>query len=273
MTTTATHGDQGGSAEWYGSLDHPTPSIGVALHDVDPTALQNAETHDAVEWLLRTRRVVFLRGLKPLEAHAFEAFAEQFGPLGRHVKSADTQGPSALLTQDGLPNNHWHTDGTYQELPPKYVMLQAHVVPTVGGDTLWANTVSAYRSLPEELRTLAAGLRVRHSNAWWRWASGRSNDYQTLEAVHPLVQYIADTEEQSLLLGEHAVYIEGFARADSAALIELFQRQITAPEHTVRWRWQPGDVAIWDGRTTQHYAAADYRGHSRIMRRVWVASV
>jgi alpha-ketoglutarate-dependent taurine dioxygenase len=272
MTTTTAHGDQDSSAEWYSSLDHPTPNIGVVLHGVDATALQEAETRNALEQLLRTRRVVFLRGLKPLEAHDIEAFAAQFGPLGRHVKSADTPGASVLLTQDGLPNNHWHTDGTYHELPPKYVMLQAHVVPPVGGDTLWANTVSAYQALPEELRTLAAGLRVRHSNTWWRWASSRSNDYQVVEAVHPLVHVVAETQERALLLGEHAVYIEGFARADSAALIELFQRHITAPEHTVRWRWQPGDLAIWDGRTTQHYAAADYRGHPRIMRRVWVAS-
>jgi taurine dioxygenase len=244
----------------------------VVLHDVDPAALHDTGTVRDIEDLLRRHRVVFLRGLEPMDAGAYQDFAGRFGTLGRHVRHADAADATVLLTQDGLPNNHWHTDGTYHELPPKYVMLQAQVVPQTGGDTLWANTVSAHQALPDSLKALAGRLRVRHSNAWWRWASDRATDYPTVEAVHPLVQYIAETQEAALLLGHHAVHVEGMTAADSAALIELFQRHITAPENVVRWRWQRGDIAIWDGRTTQHYAAADYRGNARVMRRVWVTS-
>ena len=38
------------------------------------------------------------------------------------------------------------------------------VIPPLGGDTIWANTVSAYQHLPEELRELADRLRVVHAN-------------------------------------------------------------------------------------------------------------
>lgn len=52
---------------------------------------------------------------------------------------------------------------------------------------------------------------------------------------------------------------------------DLLQRSVTRLENTVRWDWQPGDLAIWDNRATQHYAVADYGDHERRMRRVTVA--
>jgi len=36
----------------------------------------------------------------------------------------------------------------------------------------------------------------------------------------------------------------------------------------VRWRWKAGDVAIWDNRSTQHYAIDDYGTQDRVVRRV-----
>ncbi|MEC8563475.1 MAG: TauD/TfdA family dioxygenase, partial [Pseudomonadota bacterium] len=34
-----------------------------------------------------------------------------------------------------------------------------------------------------------------------------------------------------------------------------------------RWRWRAGDVAIWDNRTTLHYAVNDYDGYRRLLYR------
>lgn len=43
------------------------------------------------------------------------------------------------------------------------------------------------------------------------------------------------------------------------------------PEFQVRWRWQPGSVAIWDNRCTQHYAVDDYWPAVRKMERAEIA--
>jgi hypothetical protein len=48
--------------------------------------------------------------------------------------------------------------------PPAFTLLHGVVIPPVGGDTLWANTVTAYQSLPAELRDLADRLRIVHTN-------------------------------------------------------------------------------------------------------------
>jgi taurine dioxygenase len=46
--------------------------------------------------------------------------------------------------------------------------------------------------------------------------------------------------------------------------------QASFPEYQCRWKWQPGDVAFWDNRSTQHYAASDYFPQRRVMERITV---
>ena len=43
------------------------------------------------------------------------------------------------------------------------------------------------------------------------------------------------------------------------------------PGPTVRWNWRDGDIAIWDNRSTQHYAVADYDDHPRLLHRITLA--
>ena len=45
---------------------------------------------------------------------------------------------------------------------------------------------------------------------------------------------------------------------------------LPTPENTVRWHWREGDVAMWDNRSTQHYAANDYYPARRRMERTAV---
>ena len=83
--------------------------------------------------------------------------------------------------------------------------------------------------------------------------------------VHP------ETRERSLVLGGFARTVLGFTPQASRDLIRVLQDYITRPEHTVRWRWRQGDLAIWDNRATQHYAIADYGTAHRRGERVTVA--
>ena len=74
-----------------------------------------------------------------------------------------------------------------------------------------------------------------------------------------------------MLLGHFVKSFPGYDPTDAAALLELFQRHVTRLENTMRWRWSPGDVVIWDNRATQHYAVADYGRLPRKLRRITVA--
>ena len=44
---------------------------------------------------------------------------------------------------------------------------------------------------------------------------------------------------------------------ESRRVLDLLYEQITRPEYTVRFRWEPGSVTVWDNRATAHLAPTD----------------
>ncbi len=160
-------------------------------------------------------------------------------------------------------DNRWHSDITFATNYPGVEMLRAVIMPHYGGSTLWASTAAAYAELPEPLRQLADRLWVTHINRDPEPA--QTPEYHT---EHPLVRVHPDSGERTLVAGSFARGLVGLDDHESAVLLELLQRRITLPENTVRWDWQPGDVAIWDNRATQHRAVADYDGQQRLLHRV-----
>ena len=161
-------------------------------------------------------------------------------------------------------------------------MLRGVVIPPVGGDTVWANTVAAYETLPPLLRSLADQLWALHSNVY-DYTAMRPNAtaqqlqrYETVfkstvyETEHPVVQVHPLTGERSIILGNFVRRLLGVCSADSGHLFAMLQDHVTRLENTVRWRWSAGDVVIWDNRATQHKAIDDYGVEPRIVRRVTI---
>ena len=138
------------------------------------------------------------------------------------------------------------------------------------------------RTLPSELRTLVDGLWAIHTNEYDYAAYRNKVSEESLrhhkevfvstlyETEHPLVRVHPETGERTLILGHFAKKMVGLSSADSAQLLSLLQGHVTRLENTVRWRWEVGDVVIWDNRATQHYAINDYGDQQRIVRRVTV---
>ncbi|HZQ85760.1 MAG TPA: TauD/TfdA family dioxygenase, partial [Acidimicrobiales bacterium] len=58
--------------------------------------------------------------------------------------------------------------------------------------------------------------------------------------------------------------------AESRALLDFLYLQASFPEYQCRFKWRAGDVAFWDNRSTQHYAASDYFPQRRVMERITV---
>ncbi|WP_449066149.1 TauD/TfdA dioxygenase family protein [Planomonospora algeriensis] len=91
------------------------------------------------------------------------------------------------------------------------------------------------------------------------------------ETEHPVVRVHPETGERAILLGDFAKRLVGLSSEASASLIRLVQEQVTQVENTVRWRWAPGDVAVWDNRATQHQVVHDFGDRPRRLHRVTVA--
>ncbi len=91
------------------------------------------------------------------------------------------------------------------------------------------------------------------------------------ETEHPVVRMHPETGRRVLLLGQFVKRFVGLGAAESTALFNLLQARVTKLENTIRWNWEPGDLAIWDNRATQHYAVSDYDDQFRLLNRVTLA--
>jgi len=65
-------------------------------------------------------------------------------------------------------------------------------------------------------------------------------------------------------------YINELTEIESIGLLQLLVKHSQLPEFQVRHVWQTNDIAFWDNRCTQHYAAHDYGSAHRIMNRVTI---
>jgi len=193
-------------------------NIGAEISGIDTAGLPSDDAVAQIRQALLDHKVVFLRD-QSLDYASQVAFAERLGPLTLgHPTLASPQDQPFLEEIDshkGGRANHWHTDVTFVDRPPAFTLLHAVVIPPVGGDTIWANTVTAYESLPAELRDLADRLRIVHTNDYdYAAVYGRGERGDTeLEArqkefvstvyqtEHPAARVHPETAERSLVLG------------------------------------------------------------------------
>jgi len=247
--------------------------------DLDPATVE--EIHQA----LLTHKVIFFRGQHHLDDQQQLAFAGLLGtPIGHPAASVLAAKNAPIITpinSEYGKATRWHTDVTFAANYPAASILRAITLPSYGGSTLWASTAAAYAELPEPLKCLVENLWALHTNRY---------DYVTTEAAaaltdaqrafrqafekadfrteHPVVRVHPETGERTLLAGDFVRNFVGLGSHESNVLHELLQRRITTPENTIRWNWEPGDVAIWDNRATQHRAIDDYDSQPRLMHRV-----
>ena len=251
--------------------------VGAEIRGVDTGRGLDDEVVAAVRKTLLDHKVVFLRD-QHLTYESQTAFARRLGELtlGHPIYAAPEGRPHLreMDSRQGSRANHWHTDLTFIDRPPAFALLHAIVVPPVGGDTMWANTAVAYATLPVELRDLADRLRIVHSNDsdYTDATVAARRDYigTPYEAEHPAVRVHPESGERALLLGGFARRVVGLGPQASRDLLRVLQEHVTRPEHTVRWRWRRGDLAIWDNQATQHYAIYDYGTEHRRAERVTV---
>ena len=139
----------------------------------------------------------------------------------------------------------------------------AEKVPEVGGDTQWTSLVAAYEGLSEPVQEFVGTLRAEHRYGGSDKPAGNSsyakrvND-NLLVAVHPVVRVHPVTGERALFVNPgFTSHIVDVSARESHAILDLLYSEITRPEYTVRFRWEPDSVAFWDNRATAHLAPRD----------------
>jgi taurine dioxygenase len=178
----------------------------------------------------------------------------------------------------------WHSDWSFLDPPPAGTLLYGHVIPPVGGDTLFANQYAAYDALSGAMKSRIANLRGIHSarrgyapsGMYGERDRGRSMAIRYSESamatqLHPLVRRHPETGRPVLFVNMgYTIGIEGMAETEATALLmELFTHQCK-PEFIYRHQWSTGLLTLWDNRCLLHAATGGYQGHRRLLWRITI---
>ena len=259
-------------------------ALGAEIHGVDVSGPLAEEIIAEIRQAFLDHQVVFLREQK-LAPQRLLAFAQQFGqpmeyPQLKGLPECPLVTPVIKLEHERVNfGGVWHSDTTYLERPPMASMLYAVETPPVGGDTIFASQYLAYEALSEGLKRMLAGVIGINSSTKAEVSRSREDrlreagaEHKALIGEHPVVRTHPETGRKALYVNAgHTAHFKGFTAEESAPLLGyLFSHQVR-PEFTCRFHWEPGSLAFWDNRCTQHNPVNDYHGFRRLLHRVTLA--
>ena len=261
-------------------VEQCNPAIGAEISGVQISeAIHNDDLFHEIKALWLQHKVLFFRE-QEMSLQQHRDFALRFGTLEDHpVAPSHPDFPGLVLIQRqkerSTYENVWHADATWRQVPPKGAILRCEVVPEIGGDTMWANMAMAYDRLPDRVKERITDLWAIHSieqsfggNMTPEGRAQLVADYPP--ARHPVVVTHPETGLKILYVNQgFTTNFVNFARFDrirvgadytfeSNNLMNYLLHQVEIPEYQVRLRWRPGTIAMWDNRSTQHYAIHDY---------------
>ena len=223
-----------------------------------------------------------------LDAAAQVAFSRRFGSLEVHVSGAfqDPAHPEVMtlsnILEDGKPiglgdaGQDWHTDMSFSRMIAFVNVLHALKVPRRDGRALggteFASMAAAYDALSLETKARIEGQTATHDfEKFWEMMRRRQGEATTRKPLTDAQRRNKPPVSQPMVLvhplsGRKILYanpgytmrIDGWAQAESEALLEeLFAHQLR-PEFRYTHEWSEGDVLMWDNLQTMHNAIADY---------------
>jgi taurine dioxygenase len=255
--------------------------LGAEVKGIDLRQPLDTATCEALEAALVEHKVLFARG-QHLTTAEHVRLSRMFGELEVHPFRPEGEFPEIMVLDNHKDNpvlstDVWHSDTTFRQRPTKYTILRCQIMPTTGGDTLWADMTAAYKGLSPTFQRMIGGLKAVHDFQNFRVLFKKTDEDQKKlkrmeelypNPAHPVVRTHPKTGEKILYVNpQFTIRIEGLAEDESRAILGLLFAQAQIPEYQFRHRWQPGDIVFWDNTATQHYAANDYYPDRRRMER------
>ena len=219
------------------------------------------------------------------------AFARHIGDINVNRFFASLEGYPEIAEVLKEPHHEknigggWHTDHTYDQAPALGSALLAREVPSTGGDTLFTHMAAVFDSLSDGLKDMLRTMKARHSSRHVFGASRYATEEQQKEwegrmknadaalqdAVHPVVITHPESGREVLYVnGGFTLGFEGWTDEESKPLLHYLYSVAVRPEFTCRLAWRKGSLALWDNRSTWHYALNDYPGERRYMHRITI---
>lgn len=256
-------------------------NLGAEVRGIDFSVPITDELAELLRNLLWEHQVLFFRDTG-IDNEKQAEIGRVFGPpvadsIARRqgVKEDEIRPMNTGPYSNGYYGTTWHADASYLETPYFVSVLRSVIAPELGGDTAWSSGISAYESLPQEVKERIDGLTAIHKpdHKAYKLIEDKDelrdylNEYPGVQ--HPVVTTHPRSGKKVLYVNEgFTTEIVGLPKDEGRELLTYLTRQFYRPENIVRFKWRPGSLAIWDNRAVQHYGVADYGNAQRQLVRV-----
>ena len=275
--------------------------LGAEIEGVDLATVDD-ETFAEIRRAFADHSVIFFRN-QDLTALEWESFGARFGELS--ITSYVPPLPGTTKVQhfvreaehkwgDRNFGDNWHADQTIRERPNLIAGLYSVESPPMGGDTMFCSLYAAFETLSPRLQELCEGLTLVHCATGLYGPDGNGGrgvkkaidrpkftltdeqvrEHLAAERLHPFIVFHPVTGKKILYIsGPYAVRFDGMTEDESQPLIQFLYQHAQRPEFATRWRWEKGQVAVWDNWACMHFGVQDYAGMRREMYRFEVEGV
>jgi taurine dioxygenase len=259
-----------------------SPALGAEVRGVNLAGGLDEESYREVRSALCRFGVLFFKEQSEIAPAVQVAIGRMFGELHMHPAAPQMPGlPEVFVIHtersSKIANGEfWHSDVSCDEVPPLGTMLQIHVLPEIGGDTLFANMHAAYDALSDPIKEMLGHLTALHASEHVyrgryaeRGVDDRGKTYP--QASHPVIRTHPETGRKAIFVNRtFTTRINELTEPESAAILGMLFEHCEQADFQIRFRWSRNDVAFWDNRSVMHRAIWDYWPHERTGHRVTI---
>ncbi len=258
------------------------PNLGAEITGVDLSQTISEAEFSEIEAAFLAYQVLFFKDQKEIPPQVHIDLGKRFGPLHSHPAAPTMAGYPEIFEIHATRHSKvangefWHSDVSCDEEPPLGTMLQIHILPPCGGDTMFSNMYAAYDALSDAMKTFLDGLSATHASEHiyrGRYADRgqKDSDIAFPSASHPVVRTHPQTGRKALFVNRtFTTRINELSEEESSAVLKLLFEHAESIQFQIRFRWSKNDMAFWDNRCCMHRAIWDYWPEERKGRRVTI---
>ena len=258
------------------------PNLGAEISGVDLSKRISEAEFAEIEAAFLAYQVLFFKNQKEMPPQVHIDLAKRFGPLHSHPAAPTMTGYPEIFEIHATRHSKvangefWHSDVSCDKEPPLGTMLQIHILPPCGGDTMFSNMYAAYDALSDAMKQFLIGLSATHASE--HIYRGRYTDRGQKDSniafpsnSHPVVRTHPLTGRKALFVNRtFTTQINELSEEESTALLNMLFEHAESVQFQIRFRWSKNDVAFWDNRCCMHRAIWDYWPEERKGRRVTI---
>jgi len=258
------------------------PNLGAEITGVDLSQEISEAEFSEIEAAFLAYQVLFFKDQKEIPPQVHIDLGKRFGPLHSHPAAPTMAGYPEIFEIHATRHSKvangefWHSDVSCDEEPPLGTMLQIHILPPCGGDTMFSNMYAAYDALSDAMKTFLEGLSATHASEHiyrGRYADRgqKDSDIAFPSASHPVVRTHPQTGRKALFVNRtFTTQINELSEEESSAVLKMLFEHAESIQFQIRFRWSKNDMAFWDNRCCMHRAIWDYWPEERKGRRVTI---